>query len=301
MKVGLDIINTSYTANPAAVARKVEEVGFESLWFGEHPFIPVSYATRYPATADGKIPPFYHQMCDPFVSLGAAAAVTKKIKLATGVCLVPERNPLFLAKEVATLDHICGGRLIFGVGAGWLREETEILGVNFSRRHLRLTECIQAMQEIWTKDEAEFHGKVIDFPPVRCEPKPVQKPYPPIHLGTRGENGLKRVARWADGWCPVCGRPSEEMRKEVKRLRALAEEAGRDPDKIEISIFAVVTETSPVAEIIKQWEDIGAHRVVLSLVADEAQSYAAYRFDKFAPDRVEDTLEWMAENSVAKL
>lgn len=301
MKIALDVINTHYTANPAIVARKAEELGFESLWFGEHPFIPVNYATQYPSTPDGRIPPFYHQMLDPFVCLAAAAAVTQKINLSTGICLVPERNIFFLAKEVATLDYVCGGRLMLGVGAGWLKEETDILGIDFSQRHRRMVEGIRALREIWTKDEAEFHGKFIDFPPILCEPKTVRRSGVPIHLGAHDENGLKRVVAWADGWCPVGGQPSEQMGQSIKRLRELAEDAGRDPDSIEISMFSVVEETDPVADIIEKWGEMGVHRVVLSPVSDVKLAYTGYRFDMFAAERVAETLEWLAGESVAKM
>jgi probable F420-dependent oxidoreductase len=296
------MVYTPDSADPATVAGKAEEVGFESIWLGEHPIIPVNYSTQYPLTADGKLPGYYHQICDPFIILAAAAAATKKIRLATGICLLAERNPLLLAKEVGTLDHISGGRVILGVGAGFFREEAEIMGADFSRRYLRLRESIQAMREIWTKDEAEFHGKVIDFPPIRCEPKPVQKPHPPVHLGGAGERVLKRVAKWADGWCPVAFVPPEQAGQDLKRLGTLAEEAGRDPSKIETSIFVGVTETSPVADIIKQWEDVGAHRVVLALGAVEGPLvYVNYSFDKFTPSQVEATLERLAEKAFARL
>ena len=159
MHVALHFFSTPYTAHPADVARKAEAVGFESIWMGEHPIIPVKIGTPYPFRADGQIPDFYSQIADPFIGLTSAAAVTTTLKLATGVCLVPEHNPLILAKQIATLDHYSGGRVILGVGAGWLREEAEAIGTNFSQRWLLLREGVEAMRELWTKDEAEYQGK----------------------------------------------------------------------------------------------------------------------------------------------
>lgn len=302
MKVGLSIIATPEAASPAVVARKAEEVGFESLWMGEHPVIPVHYQTRYPLSADGKVPHYYHRICDPFISLAAAVAVTSRIRLATGICLLAERNPLLVAKEVATLDHLSSGRVILGVGGGFFREEAEIMGTDFDRRYLRIRESVLAMREIWTKEEAEFHGRIIDFPPIRSEPKPVQKPWPPVHLGSVGEKAIRRVARWADGWCPVSFFPPEQMSQDVKRIRDLAREFGRDPASLEMSIFVGISEESPMVDIIRRWEEVGFDRVVLCLGAAEGpQAYVTYEFEKFTPGQVEATLERLAERTVARL
>ena len=164
MKIGLLMPFTGYTANPAAFARKAEQLGFESLWIPEHPILPVNPKTLFPATK-GPIPNVYSQMCDPFVALSMAAAVTTNLKVATGICLVPERNAIVTAKEVATLDAFSGGRFLFGIGAGWLREESELLGVDFPRRWTQTAECIAAMRELWSKDEASFEGKYVKFTP----------------------------------------------------------------------------------------------------------------------------------------
>ena len=176
MHVALHFFSTPYTAHPADVARKAEELGFESIWMGEHPAIPVNISTPYPFRDDGQIPDFYSQIADPFIGLAAAAAVTTQLKLATGVCLVPEHNPLILAKQVATLDHYSGGRVIFGVGAGWLREEAEALGTDFPRRWLLLREGVEAMRELWTKGEAEYQGKAVSFPPFDASPNQSRSP-----------------------------------------------------------------------------------------------------------------------------
>ncbi len=299
MKVGLFMFATPDAVDPATLARKAEEVGFESFWLPEHPIIPVHSQTPYPLSEDGKIPDCYAQMPDPWIGLAYAAAATKKIRLGTGICLVPEHNPIVLAKEIATLDHYCQGRVIVGVGAGWLREEGEILGVDFPRRWRRLRESVQAMRELWTKEEAEFHGQVIDFPPVRCFPKPVQKPSPPVLLGAHGEKGLRRVAAWADGWCPLASSP-EELKKDVQALKALAREAGRDPEKLDITVFLGVTEASPCADLIRQYQDAGAQRVVLHL--GRAEGPFAFREPHFfKPQEAPATLERLAERSVARL
>jgi probable F420-dependent oxidoreductase len=295
MKIGVFMFPASYALDPASVARKAEELGFESFWLPEHPIIPVHTTTPYPLSEDGKIPDFYAHIADPFIGLAGAAAVTKTIRLGTGICLVPERNPIVLAKEVATLDHYSGGRVVFGVGAGWLKEEGEVLGVDFPRRWLRLRESIEAMRELWTKEEAEFHGQVINFPPVRCLPQPAQKPYPPTLLGAHGEKGLQRVAKWADGWCPLAP-PPEELRENLKTLKNLTEAAGRDFRKLDITVFLGVTETSPTADLLQQYEDAGAQRVVLTLGHEEgALAFRNIRF--FKPGETEGALERLAKSA----
>ena len=228
MKIGLLMPFTGYTANPAAFARTAEALGFESIWISEHPILPVNPKTPFPSTK-GPIPDVYAHMCDPFVALSMAAAVTTKLKVATGICLVPERNAIVTAKEVATLDAFSGGSLLFGIGAGWLREESELLGVDFPRRWTQTAEYIAAMRELWSKSEASYEGKYVRFPPVRSYPKPVQQPGPPVLLGSKDKNALKRVAKWGDGWCPIgvrhgylkkqLGRAASRMRRSRSRFR----------------------------------------------------------------------------------
>lgn len=301
MQIGFCMFATPQTAAPAVVARKAEEVGFESFWLPEHPIVPVHYQTHYELTADGKIPEHFMCMPDPFIGLAGVAAVTKTIKLATGICLVPERNPILLAKEVATLDHNSGGRVLLGVGAGWLQEEAEILGTDFSKRWGRLRESVQAMRELWTKDEAEFHGQLIDFPAVRCLPHPVQNPHPPVLLGTYTyeEKSLRRVAKWADGWCPPAYSP-QALKESLPLLTALTEEAGRDPKKLLITVLLGVTLESPCADLIRQYEEAGAHRVVLMLGQGEG-AMAALAPHFLLPGEAETRLEQLAEKSVARM
>ena len=182
MAVGISVPSPAYTVDVAFIARKAEELGFESLWYAEHPILPVHNDSPFPATG-GAIPEEYRHFTDPFIALARASAVTSKIKLGTGITLVPERNPLVMAKEIAALDRYSGGRFLFGIGTGWNREETTIMGGDFDHRWTQTRESIEAMKELWTKDEAEYHGRFYDFPPVYCYPKPVQKPPPAGHCG----------------------------------------------------------------------------------------------------------------------
>lgn len=236
MKIGVFLPASEFTADPAAIAKRAEEVGFTSFWAPEHPIIPVNTSTPFPGSKDGKIPDAYSRMMDPFIVLARASAVTTTIKLGTGICLIPERNPLLLAKEVATLDHLSGGRFIFGIGAGWLKEETEIMGGDFPHRWTQTRDAIMAMKEMWTKDEAEYHGKYYDFPAVRSFPKPAQKPHPPIFMGGSSKNVFKRVVEWGNGWMPVRS-TIDEIKHGRATLNELAKEAGRDPQTIEVLAF----------------------------------------------------------------
>lgn len=301
MHVGLFTFATPHTAAPACMARKAEELGFESFWLPEHPSVPMHYDTRYSLAEDGMIPKHFTHLCDPFISLASAAAVTQKIKLATGICLVPQRHPLVLAKAVATLDHYSGGRVIFGVGAGWFREETELFGVDFSRRWVRLRESVESMRALWTEEAAEYHGEYIDFAPVKCQPHPVQKPYPPVLLGTYtyGERSLQRVAAWADGWCPPAYSP-QLLQESLGRLHTLTEAVGRDPKSLEISVLLGVIPGTPCVDLIKQYEEAGAHRVVLMLGQGEG-AMAALKPHLLLPDAAEATLEQLAEQSLLRL
>jgi len=257
MDIGTSVPMHAYTVDVAYIAKKAEELGFESLWYAEHPIIPVHSNSPFPATG-GAIPESYSHFADPFIALARASGVTKKIKLATGITLVPERNPLLLAKEVATLDHFSGGRFLFGIGAGWLREETEIMGGDFDHRWTQVRESVLVMKQLWTKEQAEFHGRYYDFPPVKSYPKPVQKPHPPVILGGMAKNVLKRVASWADGWMPnrVTPRQVEESRA---ILDTLAAEGGRDPASLSISVYG----QNPDRQLCQDLINAGANRVVV--------------------------------------
>jgi probable F420-dependent oxidoreductase len=263
MKIGVFVFQTDDVLDPAVLAKQAEALGFESFWVPEHPIIPVQTSSPYRGSPEGIIPESYSRIVDPFVALARASAATQTIKLGTGICLVPERNPLLLAKEIATLDCFSGGRFLFGIGAGWLKEETEIMGGDFPHRWTQAREAILAMKEIWTKAEAEFHGTYYDFPPVRSFPKPAQRPHPPILVGGNAPNVLKRVVAWGDGWMP--GRVSvEEIRRGCATLRELAEQAGRDPMSLDVMAFGGPGQFRDRAAI-KAMEEAGASRVTIWL------------------------------------
>jgi probable F420-dependent oxidoreductase len=258
MNVGISVPLPAYHVDVGFMARKAEELGFESFFCAEHPFIPVNSTSRFPGSEDGVIPESYSHFIDPFVALGRASGTTQKIKLGTGIVLVPERHPLLLAKEVSTLDLFSGGRFLFGIGAGWLREETQIMGGDFDHRWAQVRESVLAMKELWTKRDAEFHGKYYDFPPVRSYPKPAQKPHPPVILGGFAKNVLERVVAWGDGWLPNRVTP-EKLAESRKTLDRIAKEAGRDPSSITISVYGQPADR----DLIKRFHDVGANRVVV--------------------------------------
>jgi len=258
MNIGVSTRISSHSMDIVAVARKAESLGFESLWLPEHSIMPVHVTTRYAGSADGSIPASMSDVGDPFVGLAMAAAVTKTLKLGTGICLVPERNPLLLAKEIATLDHCSQGRFLFGIGAGWLREETEIMGGNFEHRWGQTREAVLAMKELWTKEEAEYHGTFYDFPPVRSFPKPFRQPHPPIFLGGSARNVLQRVVAWGDGWMPTRATPGD-IKQARATLEALAVSAGRNPKAIEITVYGEAADP----EALKRFEEAGADRVIV--------------------------------------
>jgi probable F420-dependent oxidoreductase len=258
MSVGVTVPLPAYYVDVAFIAQKAEELGFESLWCAEHPIIPVHSESRFPGAPDGVIPESYSHFVDPFIALARASGVTKDIKLGTGIILVPERNPLLLAKEVSTLDHFSGGRFILGIGTGWLREETEIMGGDFDHRWTQAREAVLVMKELWTKEAAEYHGRYYDFPPVKSYPKPAQKPHPPVILGGMAKNVLRRIVAWGDGWLPNRITPPE-LKARRAELDTLAAEAKRDPKSLTISIHG----QSPDRDEVKAYMDAGADRVII--------------------------------------
>ena len=261
MKIGVSSFLTDYSIDVATLATRAEELGFDSLWAPEHPVIPVERTQRVPAdSADAELPKKYFDVVDPYVTLAAAAAVTTTLKLATGVTLLPERNPLLLAKEAATLDVISGGRFIMGIGAGWIKEETEIMGGNFERRWAQCRESVLAMKQLWTTVQSEFHGEFYDFPQVFSFPRPVQRPHPPVILGGWARNVYKRVVEYGDGWLPLRARP-EGVAEGRKQLDRLAEEAGRDPRSLEVTCYQV----PPDPDLVRQLGEAGADRVVIQV------------------------------------
>ena len=259
MEIGVSAIISSESMDVAAMARKAEEVGFRSFWLPEHAIIPVQTTSRYGGTPDGSIPAFMNDMGDPFIGLARASATTSTIMLGTSVCLVPEHNPLVQAKQIAALDYHSGGRFIFGIGTGWLREETEIMGGDFDHRWSQAREAVEVMKELWTKEEAEYHGRYYDFPPVRVFPKPARKPHPPVLLGGSARNVFKRVVAYGDGWMPVRA-SSDDIRAGRAALDELAQAAGRDPGSIEILLFGAAD-----LDEIKRAEDAGATMATVSI------------------------------------
>ncbi|SRR5579875_90518 len=262
MKIGLLAFTLVDGIHPAALAQKCEALGFDLLVFPEHPVIPTETRTPFPR-ADGKIPDFYYHCPDPFVSIALAAAATSRIRIGTGILLVPEHNPINVAKELATLDHYSNGRLFVGIGAGWLREEVEIFGVDFRRRWPLTREYVRAIKELWTREDASFSGEFLKFAAVRCNPKPVQKPHPPIIVGAAGERALKNTVAIGNGWMPL-ERSPDQLKSELARMRAMCAEAGRRFEDLEISVtFAGARKSNP-RELIERYREAGAHRLILN-------------------------------------
>ena len=276
MKVGTSVPLPAYTIDPAFMAKKAEDLGFDSIWYAEHPAVPVHSESSFPATG-GDIPWTYSHFTEPYIALARASAVTSTIKLGTGITLVPERHPLQLAKEVAALDLYSGGRFQFGIGTGWLREETEIFGGDFPRRWTQTREALDVMKLCWTEEEAEYHGKYYDFPPVRSFPKPTQQPYPPILIGGMAPNVLKRIVAHADGWLPnrVSAQDIENSRK---KLEALCAEAGRDPSSIEIVIYGQAPDKAELQSLV----DAGADSVVVKPEWVETEAEMGEQLERMA-------------------
>jgi probable F420-dependent oxidoreductase len=259
MRYGIAVFPTDYAADPATIGRLVEERGFESLFFPEHTHIPAGRRTPYPAGGD--LPRHYSHTYDPFVALTAAAAATQRILLATGICLVIQRDPIITAKEVASLDRLSAGRFLFGVGAGWNLEEMENHGTNPKRRFSLMRERVEAMKAIWTEDEASYHGEHVDFDRIWCWPKPVQQPHPPVLVGGNGEHVLDRVIAFGDEWMPnrVAG-----LSERIEQLNRMAEEAGRDPIPVTLS------GARPDLELIERGEQAGVHRCTFYIEPTDA-------------------------------
>ena len=261
MKYGVMMFSTDYAIHPAELGRAAEERGFESLLFPEHTHIPSSRLSPWPGGPN--LPKEYWHTNDVFVALSFAAAATSTIRIGTGICLVIEHDPITLAKQVATLDALSGGRLLFGIGGGWNREEMENHGTEFTQRWDVLRERIAAMKEIWTKDEASYHGEHVSFDAIWSWPKPVQKPHPPILLGSGSARGRQRVVDWCDGWMPIAGR--DDVLAGIADLRVRADRAGRDPRSISITIFGATT----TAQRIDEYRAAGVERVVFALPPSE--------------------------------
>ena len=251
MKCGISTFVTDEGIAPGVLATAIEEQDFDSLFIAEHTHIPLSRRSPWPR--GGELPRRYYRTLDPFVALTAAAAVTERLLLGTGVALVVERDPIITAKEVASLDLISGGRVIFGVGVGWNREEMENHGTDPRTRGKLTNERIGAMIEIWTKDEPEFHGQYVDFDPIGIWPKPVQKPYPPIYVGG-GRRAFERIAQFGDAWL-ANGLPPDKLQPMMGELR---EVAGRD-------VPVIVFNASSEPKDLETYRQLGVDRVLLGL------------------------------------
>ncbi len=232
---GITMFPTDYSIQPVELARAVEERGFDSLFFPEHTHIPTSRKTPFPG--GGELPKHYSHTHDPFVAFGACAAVTKRIRLGTGICLVIQRDPITLAKEIASVDSLSNGRFVLGIGAGWNREEMSNHGADYKNRWGLVREKILAMKAIWTQDEAEFHGKFVDFDPIWSYPKPAQAGGPPVWIGANSKWVFDRVADYADGWMPIGGLGSGNF----ERLKAACEARGRKVEDITLALFSAPT------------------------------------------------------------
>jgi probable F420-dependent oxidoreductase len=255
MKFGLAIFPTEYSISMTELAPVVEQAGFESLWVTEHSHIPVKRQTPWPGGSE--LPAQYLHTMDPFLALTAAAVASTNLRIATGICLVTQRDPIHTAKAVASLDQISNGRVIFGIGAGWNREEMGDHGTEFSTRWVLMRERIEAMKAIWTLDQAEYHGRLVDFDPMWCWPKPIQRPHPPVILGGNGPRTLSRVVDYAQGWMPLRG----EVLTRLGELRELAQAAGREP--IPVTVYP-----SPDPREIEKMDRLGVDRCIFWIPSD---------------------------------
>jgi probable F420-dependent oxidoreductase len=275
MQIGAAMFFTDYSMAPTELGRALEERGFESLWAPEHSHIPLSRKSPFPS--GGELPKQYYDAMDPFVTLSAAAAATKKLKLGTGVCLVIQRDTIQTAKAVASLDQVSGGRFLFGIGGGWNQDEMEDHGTVYATRFKKMREQIEAMREIWTKSKPEYHGETVDFPPMMTWPKPVQNPLPVI-VGGAFPHGARRALRYGNGWIPHSRRPQyEDVTDFLPQFRQMAAEAGRDPAEVPVTVWGAPEN----ADRLQRYRDQAVARVVVSLPAEPAAKTLP-RLDRWA-------------------
>ena len=270
-KFGISTFPTDYSIQPASLAQAVEERGFDSLFFPEHTHIPTSRATPFPG--GGELPKQYWHAHDPFVALSACAAVTERIRLGTGICLIIERDPITTAKVIASLDMISNGRAIIGIGAGWNREEMENHGANYKNRWAIVREKVAAMRAIWSEEEAEYHGEFVDFDPIWSYPKPVQKGGPPIWIGANSKWVFDRVAEYADGWMPIGGLGSGNM----ERLKTAMDARGRDLKDLTLALFGMF----PDAEQIHGRAEQGFDEFIFNVPSEDRDTVLPY-LDRYA-------------------
>ncbi len=263
MYVGVAMFCTDYAMPPTELAVALEERGFESLWLPEHSHIPLTRQSPFPQGGD--LPKKYYDVMDPFVVLGAAAAVTTRLKLATGICLVPQRDPIQTAKEVATLDQVSNGRFLFGIGSGWNADEMADHGTEFTSRNTVMRERIEAMRAIWTQSKPEYHGDFVDFGPMMTWPKPIQKPHPPVLIGGGMPYAARRALAYGDGWVPHARRPTYRLLDKLPEYRDMEQAAGRT-----LPITAFGAEHDPDAW--PAYRDAGIERIVISIASEPADT-----------------------------
>jgi probable F420-dependent oxidoreductase len=262
MDIGAQIFFTEYSIAPGELAVALEERGFDSLWVAEHSHIPEKRRFSLPGSME--LSKQYYDVMDPFVTLTAAAVATKRLKLATAICLIIQRDTIQTAKAVASLDQISNGRFLFGIGVGWNAEEMEDHGTVYATRAQKMREQIAAMKAIWTEDVAEYHGEIVDFPPMIARPKPVQLPHPPVIIGGAFRHAARRAIRYGDGLLPQgpaqgSGSPEDYM----PQLRHMAAEAGRDPASLPVTFGNAPQDP----DLLKRYRDLGIARVTVRLPA----------------------------------
>ncbi len=279
MELGVYIFPTDTTIDPATLARAVEERGFESLWFPEHSHIPTSRETPWGGQKDAPpLPEMYWRTNDQFVSLMAAASATSTLKVGSGITLVAQRDPIWLAKQVATVDRLSGGRLLFGIGYGWNKEEMAHHGVAYTERRALLREKVLMMRELWTREVAAFEGELIRLEESWAWPKPMQQPHPPIIMGgAAGPKTFAHIMEFCDGWMPVYGR--HPIADKLGDMARAAELADRDPATVEVGVFSAPRDEAKLAELAA----LGVSRALFSLpsaapevVLEKLDQYAAF-------------------------
>jgi probable F420-dependent oxidoreductase len=260
MEFGASIFFTDYSITPAELAMALEERGFDSVWAAEHSHIPVP--RRTPAPGGGELHKRYYDVMDPFVTLTAAACATKKLKVATGIALVIQRDTIQTAKLVASIDQVSGGRFIFGIGGGWNQEEIENHGTIFATRMQKMREQIEAMKAIWTQNKPEYHGEIVNFDTLMTWPKPVQKPHPPVILGGAFPWAARRAVRYGDGWYPNAA--SGDPEQYVPAFRNMAKEFGRDPKSLSLRLGGAPDDPDKL----KRFRDMGVNAVNVTLMSE---------------------------------
>jgi probable F420-dependent oxidoreductase len=276
MHIGITMFATDYAIAPHELAKEAEDRGFESMWLPEHTHIPASRKTPYPVGEP--LPKEYWHTYDPFGALCAAAAVTKRIKLATGICLLMERDTIITAKETATVDRLSNGRFIFGVGGGWNVEEAENHGTAWKTRFAKLKEQVAAVRAIWSQEEAEFHGRFVNFDKIWCHPKPVQRPGPPVYVGGLSKPAIARAADYGDGYVPIdVGGGPAMMSPVFEQLHLELEQRGRKREDVPITVYGA----APKPETLGAYRELGVERVLFALRSLPREEILP-RLDKYA-------------------